>query len=211
MRYYFITFLILLSTFTVTGQKDDGSVKILDRFSAAALNSPSVSMNFKLVKLDQTDNSSDTVSGVIIISKDKYRLDLDNNITWFNGETTWSYLVAEKEVTITKANRKDNSFQSKPSLIFSMYKKGYKCRLIEEKSDVYIIDLYPEDVKSEFIRVRLIIGKQLLDLKSFEYKKRDGIIITILVNQFSLKQKTDASTFQYPADKFKGVEIVDMR
>ena len=62
---------------------------------------------------------------------------------------SWSYLIAEKEVTINKADKKDNSFQNRPSAIFSMYKEGYKCRLIEDKPDLAIIDLYPEDIKSE--------------------------------------------------------------
>ena len=123
------------------------------------LGAPSVSMKFKLVTADQTENTNDTLNGSIILSKDKYKLELPDNIIWFNGETSWSYLPAEKEVTITKADKKDNSFQNRPSAIFSMYKNGYKSRLIEEKSDSYIIDLYPEDIKSDLLRVRLTIGK----------------------------------------------------
>jgi len=62
-----------------------------------------------------------------------------------------------------------------------MYKDGYKCRLLEEKSDSYLIDLYPADIKSEIIRVRLSIAKPSLDLKGFEYKMRDGVVITLEV------------------------------
>ncbi len=143
-------------------------------------------MKFNLVTLNQTDNTNDSLAGSIILSKDKYKLDLPDNIVWFNGETSWSYLPAEKEVTITKADKKDNSFQNRPSLIFSMYKKGYKSRLIEEKSDSYIIDLYPEDIKSDLLRVRLTIGKPHLNLISLEYKKKDGIIITLRVRNIIL-------------------------
>ena len=102
---------------------------------------PSVSMKFELVTINQTENTNETITGSIILSKNKYRLDLPDNIIWFNGETTWSYLPDEKEVTINKADKKDNSFQNRPSAIFSMYKEGYKCRLIEEKPDSYTIDL----------------------------------------------------------------------
>ena len=116
-------------------------------------------MKFQLVSIDQIENSNDTLTGSVILSKDKYKLDLPDNIIWFNGETSWSYLPAEKEVTITKADKKDNSFQNRPSPIFSMYKNGYKCRLIEEKSDSYLIDLYPEDIKNDLIRVRLTIER----------------------------------------------------
>jgi outer membrane lipoprotein-sorting protein len=205
-----ISFLLIL-TFTITGQDNKQVINILDKFSANALNAPSVSMKFDLVTYDQMENTNDTIKGSIILNKDKYKLELTNNITWFNGETSWSYLPAEKEVTITKADKKDNSFQNRPSAIFSMYKKGYKSRLIEEKPDSYLIDLYPEDIKSDMLRVRLSIGKPLLNLKLLEYKKRDGIVITLYVRDYNLKIKPAQDAFIFQQVKYKGVEVIDMR
>ena len=205
-----LVFLLFLP-FSLKAQSDQEAFKILDRFSANALGAPSVSMKFNLVTDDQAENTKDTLKGSIILSKDKYNLELPDNTVWFNGETSWSYLPAEKEVTITKPDRKDNSFQNKPSSIFSMYKNGYKCRLIEDKNDSWTIDLYPEDIKSDLLRVRLLIGKSLLNLKSLEYKKRDGVVITLIVVDYNLKQKPVAETFVYPSARFKGVEIIDMR
>jgi outer membrane lipoprotein carrier protein len=205
-----LLFLLLLS-FRVTGQGDQDALKILDSFANKALKAPSITMKFNLVTNNQAENSTDTLAGSVIISKDKYRLDLPDNIIWFNGETSWSYLPVEKEVTITKANRKDNAFQSRPSLIFSAYKKGYKNRLIDEKAESYVIDMYPEDIKSELVRIRLTIGKPQLNLISLEYKKKDGTIITLHVKEYDLKAKPEPDTFVYQPDKFKDVEVIDMR
>ena len=206
---------ILLSLFLLSlnmlGQNDPEAIKILDKFADNALKAPSVSMKFNLVTTNQTDNKVDTLAGSIILSKDKYKLVLPDNILWFNGETSWSYLPAEQEVTITKANKKDNTFQSRPSLIFTMYKKDYKSRLIEEKSNSYIIDLYPEDIKNELFRVRLSIGKSLLNLISLEYKRRDGVIVMLQVNEYDLNTKPEPATFIFQPEKFKGVEVIDMR
>jgi outer membrane lipoprotein-sorting protein len=206
-----ILFFLLFSPLNIFGQKDEEALKILDKFADNALKAPSVSMKFKLVNKNLTDNTVDTLTGSVILSKDKYKLDLPDNIIWFDGETSWSYLPAEQEVTITKANKKDNSFQSRPSMIFSMYKKDYKSRLIEEKSDSYIIDLYPEDIKNEILRVRLSIGKSLFNLISLEYKRRDGVIATLLVDEYNLKTQPDPGTFSFQKEKFKGVEVNDMR
>lgn len=203
--------LLFLMPLGVFGQNDQGAIKILDRFADNALKAPSVSMKFKLVNKNQTDNSADTIKGSVILNKDKYKLDLPDNIIWFNGETSWSYLPAEQEVTITKANKKDNSFQNRPSMIFTMYKKEYKSRLIEEKTDSYIIDLYPEDIKSDIVRVRLSIGKALLNLISLEYKRKDGILSTLDVLEYNLKLKPEADTFVFQPEKYKGAEIIDMR
>lgn len=211
VKYFYIILSFLITTSLVKGQNDPAAVKILDRFSEKSLAAPSVSMKFELVTVSQMDNSNEKITGSIILSKNKYRLELPDNITWFNGETVWSYLIAEKEVTINKADKKDNSFQNRPSTIFSMYKEGYKCRLIDDKPELATIDLYPEDIKSEHLRVRLIIGKTLLDLKSLEYKKRDGIVITLNVLSYDLKQKPGPDNFIYPQSAYKDVEVIDMR
>jgi outer membrane lipoprotein-sorting protein len=206
-----ILLLFLLFSLSSAGQNNPEAIKILDKFADNALNAPSVSIKFKLITTNQADNTIDTLTGSVILSKDKYKLDLPDNMVWFNGETSWSYLPAEKEVTITKADKKDNTFPNHPSQIFSMYKKGYKSRLIEEKSDAYIIDLYPEDIKSELLRVRLSIGKVPYNLISLEYKKKDGIIITMHVTEYDLKAKPQPDTFVFQPANFKGVEIIDMR
>ena len=203
--------LLLVLSHGAAGQGDQDAIKILDSFANKALKAPSITMKFNLVTTNQADNSSDTLAGSVIISKDKYRLDLPDNIIWFNGETSWSYLLAEKEVTITKADRKDNSFQSRPSHIFSAYKKGYKNRLIDEKADSYILDMYPEDLKSELVRIRLTIGMPQLKLISLEYKKKDGTIITLHVTEYDLIAKPESDTFVYQPAKYKDVEVIDMR
>lgn len=206
-----ILFFLILSPHYAIGQNDQEAIKILDKFSENAQKAPSVSIKFDLITKNQTDNKIDTLKGSVILNKDKYKLTLPDNIVWFNGETSWSYLPAEQEVTINKANRKDNTFQSRPSMIFTMYKKDYKSRLIEEKPDFYIIDLYPEDLKSDLMRVRLSIGKSLLNLISLEYKRKDGVVSILHVLEYDLKLKPSTDTFIFQADKYKGAEIVDMR
>jgi outer membrane lipoprotein-sorting protein len=211
MRTFLIgSFLFLVSIIAYT-QNDQEAVKILDKFSELALSAPSVSMKFNLETIDQVEGTNSSESGSIILCKDKYRLDMTDNIIWFNGITSWSYLPAEKEVTIATPDKKDNSFQSKPSSVFSIYKKNYKIRLLEEKADSYVIDLYPEELESDHVRIRLIIGKPSLDLKSIEYKYKNGVTINLTVKEYDLKQNPDISAFIFQPDKYKGVEIIDMR
>ena len=211
MRIFTIFSILLLSATYVTGQNDPQAVRILDKFSTTATSAPSVSMKFLLINTDQVANTRDTTEGSVILSRNSYRLDLPDNIIWFNGETSWSYLPAEKEVTITVPDKNDDSFQSRPSSIFTMYKKGYKSRLIEEKSDSYLVDLYPEDIKSDLIRVRLSIEKPSMNLKNFEYKRRDGITLDIVIREYSLKQVPEPGTFIFSPEKHKGIEVIDMR
>jgi len=211
MKKFLIGFFLVIFFLPALAQNDAEAVKILDRFSALALSAPSVSMKFSLETVDQIEGTNNSITGSIILSRDKYRLDLTDNIIWFNGETSWSYLPAEKEVTIAKPDKKDNSFQSKPSSVFSVYKKGYKTRLLEENAGSYLIDLYPEDIDSDHIRIRIRIGKPSLDLKSIEYKYKNGLTVNLNVKEYDLKQNPDDSAFIFPSEKYKGIEIIDMR
>ena len=77
--------------------------------------------------------------------------------------------------------------------------------------DTYIIDLYPEDIKNELIRVRLSIAKPSLNLKKCEYKRSDGITLTLFVQDYNLKLIPDPEMFIFSPEKYKDVEIIDMR
>lgn len=206
-----ITILFLLSTVISAAQNDPEAIGVLDRFSAAALAAPSVSMKFDAVSVDQLEGYTDTVPGSILLSGNRYWLDLADNIIWFNGETSWNYLPAEKEVTITRPDKGDDSFMSRPSSIFTLYREGYKSRLLEESSSNYVIDLYPEDLTSDLIRIRLTLSKPALNLKAAEYKNKNGLTITLHVKEYDLKQKPDPSSFTFQQTRYKGVEIIDMR
>ena len=211
MRRFLTVLFLILTSITAVAQNDAEAVRILDRFSELALGSPSVSMKFTMETIDQVESTNNKVSGSAILCKESYRIEMPDNIIWFNGETSWSYLPDEKEVTIAKPDRKENSFMTKPSSIFLVYKKGYKVRLLEEKADSWLIDLYPDDINSDHIRIRLSIGKPALPLRSLEYKYKNGITAMLSVREFDLKKQPSISEFTFPAADYKGVEVIDMR
>ncbi|HVN58769.1 MAG TPA: outer membrane lipoprotein carrier protein LolA [Bacteroidales bacterium] len=192
-------------------QTDPQAVKILDNFSRTATSAPSVAINFRLINIDQQSQKSDTSKGNLLMARDQYRLELPDNITWFNGTTSWSYLIREKEVTITRPGKKDDSFTTRPSSIFTLYKKGYKSRLIEDNGKTYVIDLYPEDIKSDLVRIRLAISKTDSALAGAEYRRKDGTSIVLVIDYYSIKQKPVAADFIFDQVKYKGAEINDMR
>lgn len=195
----------------IIAQTDQQALKILDKFSSSALSAPALSMKFNLITVNQPENSNDTVTGSITMAKDQYKLELPDNITWYNGSSSWNYLIAEKEVTVTKPDKKDESFMGRPSAIFTVYKKGFKTRFIEENATSYVIDLYPEDIKSDLVRIRLAIGKTASELAEAEYKRKDGVTIYLVVKEYNLKNKADPSIFTFNSQNYKGVEIIDMR
>ena len=205
-----ITLLAIFITSGLWAQKDPAAEPFLNKFSKAALDAPSVKMSFDILINDRINNTSDIRTGEIIIKGDLYMLSLPENIIWFNGKDIWTFAPEVDEVTVTLPDPDGETFFSSPSSIFTLYKEGYKYRLIEEKESGIKIDLYPEDLMAEFTMIRLLIGSGN-ELIEAEYKRKDGIDMTIKVKNYDLSTNYDDSFFSFDKNKYKNVDIIDMR
>lgn len=198
-------------TLTLYSQKDPEAVKVLTDFSSKARSAPSVKINFSLVTDDAREGTTETITGTAVVSGDMYRLELPDNKVFSDGKTVWSYLPDVNEVTITEPDPEDKSFASKPSLLFSLYEEGYKIRLVEQTVREWVIDLYPEDISVNMVRIRLKIGKSQLDLKSAEYRTKDGVTVTLTTDKYDLTFKPGKDYFTFDPARYKGVDVIDMR
>ena len=203
--------LTLLFALPVSAQKDQEAVRVLEEFSRKATEAPSVKIDFTVDVLDTRENDITTVSGTAVISGDSYRVTTDDNITWADGKAVWNYLTDVNEVTITEPDPAEGSFFSKPSLLFSLYEEGYKVRLLEQNAKEWVIDLYPEDLNVSLVRIRLKIGKTLYDLRSAEYRTKDGMTVTLKADKYDLTFRPPAGYFTFNPADYKGVEVIDMR
>ncbi len=211
MKNHILLLAFLLASAAASAQNDPAAVAVLDRFSSAALSAPSVTMDFDFVVKDLTDNSETSDRGNIVLCNDRYKLGMEDYTVWYNGDISWNYLINEEEVTITKPGKEDDSFLSKPSSIFSLYKSGYKTRLVDENTDSWVIDLYPGEPETDLIRVRLTIRKSSLSPVTIEYKNRNGITFTVKVKSYDLKKNYDPAFFSFVRSEHRDAEIIDLR
>ena len=205
-----IIFSLLLSV-TVTAQKDPEAVKVLTEFRKNAASAPSVMMSFTINLYDAMEQQETEMDGEVVIKGDSYRLTLPDNIIISDGKTVWNFMEEVNEVTITTPDPAEESLLSTPTMLFSLFEKGYKVRLVEENSRESVIDLYPEDIRVNLIRIRLIISKAGCSLKSAEYTTRDGITVTLTSKGYDLTHRPPSGTFSFNTSDHRGVEVIDMR
>jgi len=206
-----ISALLFLVQTLLSGQDDPAATAVLDRFASVAKAAPSVSMEFEMIANDAIEKRTDTLKGKVVIAGDRYRLTMPESTTWFNGTDSWNYMPSVKEVTITRPSGEETSFMAKPSLLFEMYRKDYRSKIVESTLNHDIIELIPVDNKTDIIRVRLTIGRKSSDLISAEYRTRNGLTATLRVKDYNLRFKPDSKYFDFNPADFKGVEIIDMR
>jgi outer membrane lipoprotein-sorting protein len=203
--------LLLLAAVAAFSQKDPEAVKVLSEFSKRAASAPSVKIDFDIVAYDAQEDQETELGGTAVIKGDSYMLTLPDNLIRTDGKAVWNYMPEVNEVTITAPDPSDVSFISKPSLLFTMHEKGFKVRLLEQNAREWIIDLYPEDISTGLVRIRLAIGKSLYDLRSAEYKTREGITLTLTASGYDLTFRPPAGYFTFNPADHKGVEVIDMR
>ena len=203
--------LLALLSVTVAAQKDPEAVRVLTEFSRKATSAPSVKIDFDITAYDAQEDEETEMSGTAVIKGDSYRLTLPDNLIWNDGKAVWNYTPEVKEVAVTAPDPSDESFIARPSLLFSMHEKGYKVRLLEQNASEWIIDLYPEDINISLVRIRVAVGKSLYDLRSAEYRTKDGMTVTLTAKRYDLSFRPPAGYFSFNGADYKGVEVIDMR
>lgn len=211
MKKYGSLILILILSVTAAAQKDPEAVRVLAECGKRATSAPSVKMDFEITAIDTREDEETTMEGTVVIRGDSYMLALPDNIIRTDGKTIWNFMPEVNEVTITEPDPEDDSFFSRPSLLFSMHEKGYKVRLLDQNAKEWIIDLYPEDINENLVRIRITVGKTLYDLRSAEYRTKDGISVTVRASTYDLTFRPPAGYFAFNAADHSGVEIIDMR
>lgn len=203
--------LLTMVALTAGAQKDPEAVRVLSEFSKKASSAPSVKIDFTVITTDNREGDITTLTGSAVIAGDRYRITLPENEIWADGKAVWSYLPDIGEVTITEPDPYEESFMSKPSLLFTMYEEGYKVRLLEDNATDWVIDLYPEKIDNNLVHIRLRIGKTGYDLRSAEYRTKDGISVTLTADSYNLTFPPPAGYFSFDPADHKGVDIIDMR
>lgn len=206
-----ITAILLIFSCSLSAQKDPLATEILDRFSDDALSANAIHMKFSLRVHDKIEDIIEESDGQVVIKDNMYRLELPDNIIWFDGSATWTLAPEVREVTVTLPDPEDDAFLTSPSSLFDMYKEGFKYRLIEESPKGSVIDLYPENPSAvDFSIIRLVIDNQNR-LVSAEYKRKDGIDLCVDINEYNLKETYPNDFFTFDPSKYPDVDIIDMR
>ena len=210
-----ITYIFLLTP--SNAQQDPQAGAILDKVAEINRSFQTIKASFQLTVIDLQQDSKEVFDGNIALKKGMFRLELMDNITFYDKTTVWNYLPDVQEVNINAAEDVDigNSFLTNPAILFAMYKEDFKYRLIGEKNIEqeiqYLIDLVPKERDSEYSSIKLLISKKDLSLQSATFMGKDGIHYIIKITRFEHDINLEDSYFRFDPAKHPDVEVIDMR
>lgn len=160
------------------------------------------------------EGGGDRVEGTIQMRDDKFRLELPGTITWFDGQTQWSYVEHNEEVNVTTPTAEELPFTN-PVLLLRTYKKGFTAVYKGESTAAngkmaYDIELTPKkkgDLMSVFLQLEKNSGMPMRMVVSV----KNGSRSIVQISQLQINQNQPDRFFVFNEADYPEAEVVDLR
>ncbi len=176
--------------------------QIIDRCAANVNKAASLNVDFVISASGQTSKCS------MVISKERFRLNAEDMIVWYNGTTQWTYQPSSKELSITEP-LVEELLETNPFAILNYYNQAYTCRrLSDSEPQVELV------AKSKHSAVRKAVV--FIDSKTYMPTKlivtlRNGNTFTVKITSVKVGTTLDIAFFQFDKTKYQVSETNDLR
>ncbi|HLO59910.1 MAG TPA: outer membrane lipoprotein carrier protein LolA [Bacteroidales bacterium] len=215
---YLLVFLSLLTCAFINAQEniqDPEAARILESVGEKFRSLPSFQTDFELSILDRKDNSKNTSAGNLVLKQQKYKLNSEGSIVFYDGKTMWTYVQKSNEVTITEPRNNSGDFMSNPYGFFTSYKNEFKYRYVKETLNngvtCHEIDLFPKNLNQPYSRIKVLINKQTSLPEAITSIGKDGVDYSVRLKNTVTSKVFPDTAFTFNPAEYKKVEIIDMR
>lgn len=193
--------------------KNKRASEILEQVTEKTKSYNSIEMEFDYRMENPNANINELTQGKVLVSGDKYRLDIAGQLVITDGETIWTVIEDAGEVQINEVFEDDDSFS--PTKILSDYSEDYKSKLdpkVEELNGmgVYLLELMPKEEKT-FQNVNLFIKRDEMQPYRMEIYDYNGSVYTYTITSFKTDVGVSDSDFTFSEDEFPDFDVIDMR
>ena len=208
MRYYLILCL-LLAGFSARAQ--NGAKDILDKSAAKIKAYSAVEIDFSLTMENKEENIHEEHQGKAYMKGNLYKLEVMDVENYYDGKTIYTYMPEAGEVSLKNPSDEEEEMLN-PTKIFNIHNTGFKQKLISNTNGKAYIELYPNDLNKNFIKIGIWVKTADSSIQKVKSFGKDGNNLIIAIK--SLKQPKripDDTFFKFDTALHPDVEIVDMR
>ena len=205
-----LVFILSLFIYAFSFGQDNNAKSLLDEVSQKAKSYDNISIDFKYVLDNASENIKQETRGDVVMQGNKYRLNILGATRIFDGKTLYSISPDDEEVTISNENPDDESSIT-PSKMLTFYEDGYsyKMDIIQDVKGrkIQYVKLTPIDSNSEIKNVLLGIDAQTKHVYNLIEVGKNGTKTTLTVNSFKTNEPISKSLFTFDKNKFKDYYI----
>ena len=188
--------------------QDDKANDILKQLSenTRSYETMDVDFDFNFVNLSQDINEAQ--KGNIKIHKNKFRLNLNQQLIISDDSTQWIFLKESNELQIMEYDSEDDMLS--PNKLFTIYEKGYKSNYVETTESNHVIDLFPIE-SNEFKNIQIQVDINKIQLKKIILFDKNGGSFSYVITRFETNNDLASELFKFNVEDYNDVEIIDLR
>jgi len=207
-----LVFIISILITTVAFSQSKKAEAIIEEITKKTQGYKSVEIEFTFTYEDPTSGDDVSEAGLLILSGDKYILDIEGQKVICNGEIIWTYIEDAWEVQINSIEEDDGSIT--PSKLLTSYHEDYKAKLEKEYNrdgvNYQRIVLKPEEGK-KWVKLDMIINADKQQISEVIIHDKNGGKIGYKIDKFTPDIEITDADFNFNPEDYPDVEIVDMR
>ncbi|MBF0650562.1 outer-membrane lipoprotein carrier protein LolA [Dysgonomonas sp. GY75] len=205
--------LFILITFTI-GLFAQNAREILDKASETYNKAGAVTASFTLDSKDTKARSVHSYDGKAFMKGNKFKIEIPDAITWFDGTTQWVYIKDTEEVNISNPTGEELQAIS-PSVLFNIYKKGFNLSYKGEKringKSLYEVELIPQKKGGDFTKIAVLIDKASNIFSKITVTDKAGIENILTIKSYQAGSNLTDDVFHFNKKDFPRAEVVDLR
>ena len=188
--------------------QDDKANDILKQLSenTRSYETMDVDFDFNFVNLSQDINEAQ--KGNIKIHKNKFRLNLNQQLIISDDSTQWIFLKESNELQIMEYDSEDDMLS--PNKLFTIYENGYKSNYVETTESNHIIDLFPIE-SNEFKNIQIQVDINKIQLKKIILFDKNGGSFSYVITRFETNNDLASELFKFNVEDYNDIEIIDLR
>lgn len=211
MKYTFSVLSILFIA-TLTFAQSKKAEAIIEEVTSKTQAYNSVEFEFTFTYEDPGSDENISEEGKLLISGDKYVLNIEGQKVICDGSTIWTYIEDAWEVQINAIEEDDESIT--PSKLLTAYNEDYKARFEKEYEVDGVkyqrIELKPEEGK-KWVKIDVIVNADKKQITEITIHDKNGGMINYKIDKFLPDVPVTDADFIFNPDDYPEVEIVDMR
>ncbi len=213
-RVFLFCLTCLLSLSACFSQQDAKAVNILNKASAAYLKAGGVKAAFSIQLLQSKGVKGERVHGSIRLKGQKFKLEVEDMTTWFDGSNQWVYLKSNQEVNVSNPTEEE-LLTINPINVFQLYKHGYSCSYkgtgTSSGLPVHNILLAPKNKYSQVSGIQVAFDKNSLRPVTIVITNKDKSGTTVSITSYQGGNTFADSQFVFPAKEYPSTQVIDLR
>ena len=215
MKRFFLSLIICtISIATIFAQNDAKALDVLNNASTAYFKAGGVKAGFSISVLGYGGKITNKLDGNICLKGSKFKLEVDEMITWFDGKNQWVYLKNNNEVNLSNPSEEEQ-LMINPVKVFQLYKHGYNCKWIGQNSEsgktTLKVSLIPKDKNGTVQNIIASFDKTSYRPVSIIITNKDKSGSRISIPAYLTGQKYQDAQFVFQQKSYPNTEVIDLR